>query len=296
MNYNSYYQICQHFMYYYDKNKLPLKSNSHGKYYTVTPTRQENSKGTLQMTGIQMAFFKLGMGEPIMTRKFVSPLKAIGELKWLLSTSRSIEILNKHGIKWWDPYLSDGKHYTLKYGKIYGLQLTSFFSKIAAQRYSRNHLLFMMDENSTAKSVLPPCITQVQLLIQPDANGKRDIGTLIVTQRSADIFLGLPYDILEYQLFAMSLAKYFNFNPYKLVFNIGSAHVYLEHLPIICKMLTYPTKETSPSYKLQCIDFPVNPTWYEALKHLQETWGVKSFDYSYYNKLGCPKLQADYFP
>ena len=231
MKYSQYYTLVDKLLNLTDKHK-PM------------PTRQKDSKGTYTVTGATLSFKDLGNIEPIMTKRFIDPKKAIGELDWMLEGSNSFDILKIYNIKWWDSYKPLGPIYGAQL--LYRDQLEKFCEAIEEDRYSRRHILNLWNVDQLDQMAIPPCYYSLQLVITKTFRTKRgpvskdatrgDDGTLIVTQRSADVFLGLPYDILVWQFFILILAAFYNFRPYKLVFNIASAHLYHEHIEAASKM------------------------------------------------------------
>jgi len=297
MHYNQYYSLCESLV---------------SRTAAIIPTRQRDSKGVLQLTGKQLTFYIMGIDEPVLTKRYISPKKAIAELIWMLRGSNDDEILKEARIKWWEPY---GK--TL--GPIYGAQfyrhsqLLSFLTSIGLNRYSRRHVMSLWNVADLNDMCLPPCVTQMQLLLGPSKiKDVRDVGTFIVTQRSADVFIGLPYDILEWSLFFQLLGNYFSFIPRKLVFNIGSAHIYVEHIEKVKEMNKNEpiaatvsqkrqlsatlTPKRKTKYALELLNMPKNLKPDEIYEHMTKELDASNFDYSYYDKLKTPIITAGFYP
>lgn len=309
MRYTKYYNLCRLFLNWNDhfvgKAGTTKYYNNTVKTCSIVPTRQKDSKGTLTMTGISLDFTSIGHDEPILTRRYIDPIKTSAELLWFLRDSTKLDILHKYNNHWWDPFVPLGPIYGAQLSK--NNQLYNFLKGIEKDRYGRRHMINFWAVEDLPKMTLPPCITHLQLVITPPTTRSkfeygRDLATLIVNQRSSDLFMGLPHDILKYQLFMLCICKYFNLNPHKLVHNLGSAHMYLEHVEANRKMLEQPIitsgqKTRHDVYRrIELSNFPNKPSVDDMFKHLTEDLIVENFVFDYYFDLPIKKIPAKFFP
>ena len=256
-------------------------------------TRNEGSVGTLQIESTQLTFVDFLKDEPILSDRHINAKGAFAELRWILAGSResTLEtILHPHKVHWWDDYLPLNYVYGQQFYQT-DQQLMTFIDNVRKEPHSRRHILSFWNHNQTANMSLPPCITNIQLLIN-----KGNEGTLIVTQRSADVILGLPYDILEMQLLHVLLGYICSYTPVLLVFNIGSAHIYMEHTSTARK-LTKPAND-------YLHDILVNTEFGDYLKRAELATVYKylytgkyadMFNFTNYYELDLPKYEIKMF-
>ena len=203
------------------------------RYGRNVPSRQKVV--THALFGYQMRFpIYTELEEPIFTGRRIYPYKALAELEWILAGSpQDLTILHKEKVHWWDSYKP--------LGKVYGAfftdqgQFETLEKNLKEEPYSRRHYLTMWD---IKRPILPSCIIGFQVLLDDFHNM-----TLVINQRSADIMLGLPYDILEWYLFGELLSSKFAVAFKELVFNIGSAHIYSDHVNQAKNVYKRPAKE-----------------------------------------------------
>jgi len=188
--------------------------------------------GTRAVFG-RMLRHDMELGFPILTSKKVYFDKAVTELLWILSGYTDIAYLNNNGVKYWnDDYNRSGRtDGTL--GPIYGKQwrdfggvdqLLSLLLEIKKNPSSRRLMVNAWNVGELNDMVLPPCHYGFQVYIN---NGEM---SLMWQQRSADVFLGLPYDIVMYGLLLEMLAKEHGYKPKQLIASLGDCHLYNNHL------------------------------------------------------------------
>ena len=188
--------------------------------------------GTRAVFG-RMLRHDMELGFPILTSKKVYFDKAVTELLWILSGYTDIAYLNNNGVKYWnDDYNRSGRtDGTL--GPIYGKQwrnfggvdqLLSLLLEIKKNPSSRRLMVNAWNVGELSDMVLPPCHYGFQIYIN---NGEM---SLMWQQRSADVFLGLPYDIVMYGLLLEMLAKEHGYKPKQLIASLGDCHLYNNHL------------------------------------------------------------------
>ena len=189
--------------------------------------------GTYSVFGHQMRF-DLGAGFPLVTTKKVVPRLVIHELLWFLSGSTNIGYLKKHNVNIWDEWADeDGE-----LGPVYGAQWRSWptpdggtvdqianvVRDIAENPDSRRLIVSAWNVPEVASMALPPCHTMFQFYV---ADGKLSCQ---LYQRSADVFLGVPFNIASYALLTMMVAQVTGLRAGEFVHTFGDAHLYANHL------------------------------------------------------------------
>ncbi len=198
--------------------------------------------GTLSVFGHQMRF-DLGAGFPALTTKRLHLRSIIGELLWFLRGDTNVRWLQERDITIWDEWAdADGD-----LGPIYGYQWRSWpapdgrqidqiakvVDSIRTNPDSRRHLVSAWNVADVDAMALPPCHTMFQFYVAPaaaDAADPRGRLSCQLYQRSADIFLGVPFNIASYALLTMMVAQVTDLIPGDFVHTFGDAHLYLNHL------------------------------------------------------------------
>jgi len=195
--------------------------------------KDRTGTGTLSLFGHNMRF-DLKEGFPILTTKKLHLQSIIHELIWFLSGSTNIRYLNDHGVRIWDDWAdSEGE-----LGPIYGYQwrswptpeggcidqITQVIEQIQSNPYSRRLIVSAWNVADVNKMRLPPCHTLFQFYI---ADGRLSCQ---LYQRSADVFLGVPFNIASYSLLTILMARVCNLRPGEFIHTLGDAHLYLNHL------------------------------------------------------------------
>ncbi len=189
--------------------------------------------GTLSVFGYQMRF-NLADGFPLVTTKKCHLKSIIHELLWFLQGNTNIKYLNDNGVSIWNEWADkDGD-----LGPIYGYQwrswpstngqhidqITQVIRQIKDVPDSRRMIVSAWNVGELSKMKLPPCHVFFQYYV---ANGKLSCQ---LYQRSADIFLGVPFNIASYALLTLMVAQCCNLEPGDFIHTIGDAHLYLNHL------------------------------------------------------------------
>ncbi|OJW69348.1 MAG: thymidylate synthase [Candidatus Amoebophilus sp. 36-38] len=189
--------------------------------------------GTKSIFGYQMRF-DLSQGFPLMTTKKLHIKSIIYELLWFLQGNINIDYLNQHGVTIWDEW-ADAQG---NLGPIYGYQwrswptatggkidqITQLIKQIKEQPDSRRLLVSAWNVGEIEKMALPPCHVLFQFYI---GNGKLSCQ---LYQRSADIFLGIPFNIASYALLTSMVAQVCNLKVGEFVHTLGDAHLYNNHI------------------------------------------------------------------
>ncbi len=213
--------------------------------------------GTLSVFGYQMRF-NLADGFPLVTTKKCHLKSIIHELLWFLQGDTNIKYLNDNGVSIWNEWADkDGD-----LGPIYGYQwrswastngqhidqITQVIRQIKDVPDSRRMIVSAWNVGELSKMKLPPCHVFFQYYV---ANGKLSCQ---LYQRSADIFLGVPFNIASYALLTLMVAQCCNLEPGDFIHTIGDAHLYLNHLDQAQEQLSrkprkLPLMELSPAIK-----------------------------------------------
>lgn len=195
--------------------------------------KDRTGTGTLSVFGYQMRF-DLEDGFPVMTTKKLHLRSIIHELLWFLKGHTNLEYLHQNKVTIWDEWADENGDL----GPIYGHQWRSWPSadgrqidqikqvldSIVNDPDSRRHIVSAWNVGELDKMALPPCHVLFQFYVE---NGKLSCQ---LYQRSADIFLGVPFNIASYSLLLMMVAKVCSLKPGTFVHTFGDAHIYLNHL------------------------------------------------------------------
>lgn len=175
----------------------------------------------------------MSLGFPILNAKRISFNAARTELLWILNGRTDLKYLEDNGVKYWRPDYERSNRTDETLGPVYGKQWRDFDGvdqldwlvySISANPNSRRLMINAWNPADMAEMVLPPCHYGFQVYIN---NGVMD---LMWQQRSADVFLGLPYDIAMYGLLLELLAKGAGLKAGKLIGSLGDCHLYNNHI------------------------------------------------------------------
>ena len=189
--------------------------------------------GTLSVFGWQMRF-PLADGFPLVTTKKVHLKSIVHELLWFLSGSTNVAYLREHGVSIWDEWAD--AHGEL--GPVYGHQwrswptpdgghvdqITDLMKRLASDPDSRRLIVSAWNVAELQKMALAPCHALFQFYV---ADGRLSCQ---LYQRSADIFLGVPFNIASYALFTLMVAQVCDYAPGDFVWTGGDCHLYSNHL------------------------------------------------------------------
>jgi len=201
--------------------------------------------GTLSVFGYQMRF-DLNEGFPLLTTKKVHLKSIIHELLWFLQGSTNIQYLKDNGVTIWDEWADENGNL----GPVYGYQwrnwpkpdgghidqITQVVEAIKKNPDSRRLIVSAWNVADVDKMKLPPCHAFFQFYV---ADGKLSCQ---LYQRSADIFLGVPFNIASYALLTMMVAQVCNLKLGDFVHTLGDAHLYLNHLDQVREQLSRPPR------------------------------------------------------
>lgn len=211
--------------------------------------------GTKSIFGYQMRF-DLSKGFPMLTTKKLHLKSIIHELLWFLAGDTNVEYLRKNGVTIWDEWADENGDL----GNIYGYQWRSWHGAdgvvvdqikellhtIKTNPDSRRMIVSAWNVAEIDKMALPPCHALFQFYV---ADGKLSCQ---LYQRSADVFLGVPFNIASYALLTMMIAQVMGLEAGDFVHTLGDAHLYLNHLEQVDEQLSrtpraFPTMNINPA-------------------------------------------------
>lgn len=189
--------------------------------------------GTLSVFGRQIRF-DLQEGFPLVTTKKVHLKSIIYELLWFLQGDTNIKYLNDHGVKIWDEWADENGNL----GPVYGHQwrswptpdgghidqISQLVNQLKTNPNSRRMIVSAWNVAEVNNMALPPCHSLFQFYV---AEGKLSCQ---LYQRSADVFLGVPFNIASYALLTLMLAQVCDLEPGEFIHTFGDTHLYLNHL------------------------------------------------------------------
>lgn len=189
--------------------------------------------GTLSVFGYQMRF-DLRKGFPLLTTKKLHTRSILHELLWFLKGETNVKYLNDNGVTIWDEWADENG----ELGHVYGFQWRSWpatggkhidqikqvVNSIMNNPDSRRHIVSAWNVGELDSMALPPCHMMFQFYV---ANGELSCQ---MYQRSADIFLGVPFNIASYACLTMMMAQVTGLKPGDYIHTFGDAHIYLNHI------------------------------------------------------------------
>jgi len=198
-----------------------------------TEKKDRTGTGTISVFGYQMRF-NLEDGFPLLTTKKLHVKSIIHELLWFISGDTNTKYLNDNGVKIWNEWADKNGNL----GPIYGYQWRSWLSEsgekidqmkkvissIKNSPDSRRHIISAWNVGELDKMALPPCHILFQFYIAGDRLSCQ------LYQRSADIFIGVPFNIGSYALLTLMVAQVTGYKPGYFVHTLGDAHIYLNHI------------------------------------------------------------------
>ena len=236
--------------------------------------------GTISVFGYQMRF-DLSEKFPLLTTKKVHLKSVIHELLWFLKGSTNIGYLKENGVSIWDEWADENGDL----GPVYGSQwrswktsdgrtidqISNLIENIKSNPDSRRLIVSAWNVGEVDKMKLPPCHCFFQFYI---ANDKLSCQ---LYQRSADIFLGVPFNIASYALLTLMIAQVTNLAPGDFVHTLGDAHIYSNHIEQVKQQLSREAKDL-PIMK-------INP-------HIKDIFSFKYDDFEILNYDPHPLIKA----
>ena len=229
------------------------------RYVKDIGTRKEDrtGTGTSSVFGYQMRF-NLEDGFPLLTTKKLHTKSIIHELLWFLQGDTNIKYLKENGVSIWDAWADENGNLGPVYGQQWRSwatadgrtidQISELIKTIKTNPDSRRMIISAWNVGEIEKMALPPCHALFQFYV---ANGKLSCQ---LYQRSADIFLGVPFNIASYALLTCMIAQVCNLKPGDFIHTFGDAHIYNNHIEQVNLQLSrdprpLPTLQMNPLVK-----------------------------------------------
>lgn len=246
-----------------------------------TPKGDRTGTGTLSCFGYQMRF-DLNEGFPVLTTKKLHLRSIIHELLWFLKGETNIAYLKENGVRIWDEWADENG----ELGPVYGYQWRSWPARngdsidqiarlvdgLKNNPDSRRHIVSAWNPALIDQMALPPCHCLFQFYV---ADGKLSCQ---LYQRSADTFLGVPFNIASYALLTLMLAQVCNLEPGEFVHTFGDVHLYNNHIDQAREQLT---RDFRPLPEMK-----INP-------EVKDIFGFKFEDFELLNYDPHPHIKAE---
>ena len=238
-----------------------------------TEKHDRTGTGTISVFGHQMRF-NLEDGFPLLTTKKLHLKSIIYELLWFLKGDTNVKYLQDHGVRIWNEWADENG----ELGPVYGHQwrswpdyqgghidqITQLVEQIKKNPDSRRHIVSAWNVAEVNNMALPPCHTLFQFYV---ADGRL---SLQLYQRSADIFLGVPFNIASYALLLQMMAQVTGLKAGDFVHTFGDAHIYLNHIEQVKLQLT---RDSRPLPKML-----INPDVKDLLDFKFEDFQLVDYD------------------
>jgi thymidylate synthase len=229
--------------------------------------------GTLSVFGRQLRF-NLADSFPLLTTKKLHTKSILTELLWFLRGDTNVKWLQERGVSIWDEWADENG----ELGPVYGYQwrhwrtpdgreidqIAQLIQSLKKKPDSRRHIVSAWNPADVDKMALPPCHALFQFYV---ASGKLSCQ---MYQRSADLFLGVPFNIASYAALTLMVAQVTDLKPGDFVLTLGDAHIYLNHLEQVREQLL---RSPRPFPKLK-----LNPAVKELLDFRYEDFTLEGYD------------------
>lgn len=213
--------------------------------------------GTISIFGAQNRY-NLNNGFPIVTTKKLHLKSVIHELLWFIRGDTNVRYLQDNGVTIWNEWAAPNGDLGPVYGKQWRRwdtgngeidQLANVIEGLIQDPHGRRHIVSAWNPSDLADMALPPCHMFFQFYVD-DENRL----SLQMYQRSADVFLGVPFNIASYSLLLMMVAQVTGYAPYEFIHTIGDAHLYANHieqakLQLSREPLELPIMQINPNVK-----------------------------------------------
>jgi thymidylate synthase len=223
--------------------------------------------GTRSWFGLQ-GRYDLTQGFPLLTTKKIHTKSVFAELLWFLAGETNVKSLQAQGVHIWDEWADENG----ELGPVYGSQwrswgkkiqsdfleypdyttpidqITNVIEQIRTNPFSRRHIVTAWNPAEVDQMALPPCHTMFQFYVNPDDNGNPESLSCQLYQRSADMFLGVSFNIASYALLTEMVAAQTGLRAQDFVHTIGDAHIYLNHFDQVNEQLS---RESKPAPRLE---------------------------------------------
>lgn len=212
--------------------------------------------GTLSLFGEHIKFPNVYLDFPLLTTKKMHTKSIVHELLWMLSGSTNVKYLNDNGVTIWNEWADENGELGPVYGKqwrhwegrhdkavidgtdftgrvTYHDQISDVVTSLQNNPMSRRHIVSAWNVADVDSMKLPPCHCLFQFYVSNHSDGEEESNSslsLHLYQRSADIFLGVPFNIASYALLLSLVARSCNMLPKNLTISFGDLHLYLNHV------------------------------------------------------------------
>lgn len=238
-----------------------------------TMKEDRTGTGTISTFGYQMRF-DLKDGFPLVTTKKLHLKSIIHELLWFLDGDTNVKYLQEHGVRIWNEWADENG----ELGPVYGHQwrswptpdgrsidqISNVIDQLKNNPDSRRMIVSAWNVADVDNMALPPCHCLFQFYV---ANGKLSCQ---LYQRSADIFLGIPFNIASYALLTMMIAQVCDLEPGEFIHTLGDAHIYSNHLDQVKLQLSREPRQL-PKMKL-------NPEVKDIFSFRYEDFSLEDYD------------------
>ena len=229
--------------------------------------------GTLSVFGRQLRF-RLDETFPLLTTKKLHLKSILYELLWFLRGDTNVRWLQERGVSIWDEWADENG----ELGPVYGYQwrhwrtpdgreidqIKQLIANLKAKPDSRRHIVSAWNPADVERMALPPCHALFQFYV---AGGRLSCQ---MYQRSADLFLGVPFNIASYAALTLMVAQVTGHKPAEFILTLGDAHLYLNHLEQAREQLQ---REPRPFPRMR-----INPTLKELLDFRYEDFTLENYD------------------
>lgn len=211
-----------------------------------TPKSDRTGTGTRSVFGRQIRF-DLAESFPLITTKRVHFKSLALELLWFLRGDSNVGWLQENGVRIWNEWADDDG----ELGPVYGVQwrswptpdgkhidqISALIDGLRENPHSRRHIVSAWNVADIGKMALPPCHAFFQFYVQPSSDGPGRLSCQLY-QRSADMFLGVPFNIASYALLTLMVAQQVGLEPGEFIWTGGDTHIYDDHVAQVQEQLS----------------------------------------------------------
>ncbi|MDR1458307.1 MAG: thymidylate synthase [Puniceicoccales bacterium] len=234
--------------------------------------KDRTGTGTIGLFGAQLRF-DLRDRFPLVTTKKVHFKSVVHELLWFLKGSTNIKYLQDNGVKIWNDWADENGDLGPVYGKQWRRwetkdggevdQIARIIKQIKEDPFSRRHIVNAWNVGELDKMALPPCHSLFQFHVSASAELRCQL-----YQRSADMFLGVPFNIASYSLLTLMIAQVCGLKAAEFVHSFGDVHIYTNHIDQVKEQLSREPKNL-PSVILNSEVNDINAFIYEDIRLLE---------------------------
>ncbi|WP_223148496.1 thymidylate synthase [Auritidibacter ignavus] len=212
-----------------------------------TAKTDRTGTGTYSVFGRQMRF-DLSSSFPLITTKRVHFKSVVLELLWFLRGESNVRWLQERGVTIWNEWADENGDL----GPVYGVQwrswptpsgetidqISQLMQNLKTSPDSRRHVVTAWNPGQLSEMALPACHALFQFYVAPTTDGSTPVLSCQLYQRSADMFLGVPFNIAEYSLLTLMIADQLGYQPGEFIWTGGDTHIYTNHVDQVKEQLT----------------------------------------------------------